>query len=129
MTASAFDAFAEAGGTLAARGLVRGSEGNLSTFDGERLTITRTGCALGSLVPTDVLEGTLDAPPPGASSDLAIHLATYRERGPGTIAHAHPAGTVPSGWVEGQPHGVYSFEETLTQAVDRIVADHGGSSA
>lgn len=122
---AAFEAFDEAGRTLAAEGLIRASEGNLSTFDGERLTITRTGCELGSLAPGDVLEGTFDEPPAAASSDLEIHLATYRERGVGAIAHAHPAGTVPAGWVEGEPHGVYGFGPTLADAVRGIVQREG----
>jgi ribulose-5-phosphate 4-epimerase/fuculose-1-phosphate aldolase len=125
----AFGAFDEAGRTLADHGLVRASEGNLSTFDGSRLTITRTGCRLGELAPDDVVQGTLEAPPEGASSDLAIHVATYRERGVGTIAHAHPAGTVPRGWVEGEAHGVYAFAATLAEAVGEIVRDHGGDGA
>lgn len=123
--ARAYEAFAEAGVTLATRGLVRGAEGNLSTFDGNVLTITRTGCELGALAPGDVLEGTLDHPPEGASSDLAIHVDTFRERGAGALAHAHPAGTVPEGWREGDPHGVYVFAVTLADAVDDIVEAHG----
>lgn len=122
----AFEAFAEAGRTLAERGLVHGSEGNLSVWDGERLTITRTGCELGALAPTDVLEGTLDVPPAEASSDLDIHLATYRERGTGAIAHAHPPGSVPGGWVEGEPHGAYGFGGSLDEAIDQVGATRGG---
>ena len=122
---AAFEAFAEAGRTLATHGLVRASEGNLSTFDGTRLTITRTGCGLETLCPGDVLVGTLEEPPIAASSDLAIHVATYRARGAGAIAHAHPAGTVPEGWVEGEPHGVYGFGPTLADAVEEIVERAG----
>jgi L-fuculose-phosphate aldolase len=120
------EAFEQAGRLLAAHGLVHETEGNLSSFDGGRLTITRTGCVLGSLREVDVLEGTLDVPPADASSDLAIHVAVYRERGPGAIAHAHPAGTVPAGWVEGQAHGVYMFARTLGDAVNQLVARHAG---
>jgi hypothetical protein len=116
---AAFAAFDEAGRTLAERGLVRASEGNLSTSDGARLTITRTGCR----------QGTLDAPPPGSSSDLAIHVAMYRDRGPGAIAHAHPPGTVPDGWIEGEPHGVYAFASSIQGAVGELVRTHGGTGA
>jgi hypothetical protein len=84
---------------------VKASEGNLSWFDGERLVITRTGSELAGLAEDDVLEGTLDRPPPGSSSDLVLHLEMYRERGPGAVAHAHPPGTVPEGWVEGRRTG------------------------
>lgn len=124
----AFEAFDQAGRALADRGLVRASEGNLSTFDGSRLTITRTGCRLGALAPDDVVVGTLEEPPRSSSSDLGIHVATYRERGVGAIVHAHPPGTVPEGWVEGEPHGVYAFASTLSDAVEGIVQDHRGSA-
>jgi hypothetical protein len=119
--------FQEAGRTLAAHGLVHASEGNLSTFDGERLTITRTRCALGSLTTADVLDGTLDAPPADASSDLALHVAMYRQRGSGAIAHAHPSGTVPPGWVEGASHGTYAFAGSLADAVAEVVERYGGA--
>ena len=128
MTAEALDAFVDAGRTLASLGLVKESEGNLSCFDGQRLVITRTGCALALLAAADVLEGTLDAPPPGASSDLAIHVATYRDRGPGALAHAHPAGSMPPGWAEGQAHGAYAFAATLSDAVAAIVAEARGQA-
>lgn len=123
MEAGNLTAFRSAGRTLFSLGLVNGSEGNLSSFDGERLTITRTGSELARLGEGDVLEGTLDAPPAGSSSDLALHLAMYRERGPGAIAHAHPSGSVPDGWVEGQPHGSYAHAPTLKEAVDRLVRE------
>ncbi len=123
MGAGDLSAFRSAGRTLFSLGLVRGSEGNLSVWDGERLRITRTGCELSRLGDDDILEGTLDDPPQDASSDLAIHVATYRERGPGAIAHAHPPGSVPPGWVEGQPHGAYAHEPTLGEAVERLVRE------
>lgn len=123
MGAGDLSAFRRAGRTLVSLGLVRGSEGNLSVWDGERLRITRTGSRLGDLGPDDVLEGTLEAPPAGASSDLAIHVAMYRERGPGAVAHAHPPGTVPEGWAEGQPHGRYAHAATLEEAVARLVRE------
>ncbi|HZD79513.1 MAG TPA: class II aldolase/adducin family protein [Actinomycetota bacterium] len=113
--------FREAGRTLFSLGLIKGSEGNLSTWDGERLLITRTGCELARLSDEDVLRGSLDDPPANASSDLAIHLRWYRERGAGAVAHAHPAGTVPPGWGEGQAHGSYAFGSDLAAAVAQIV--------
>jgi ribulose-5-phosphate 4-epimerase/fuculose-1-phosphate aldolase len=85
--------------------------------------ITRTGCELAHIEDADVLAGTLEAPPVGASSDLRIHVRTYREVGPGAIAHAHPPGTVPAGWVEGQNHGRYAHAVTLEAAVGRIVRE------
>jgi ribulose-5-phosphate 4-epimerase/fuculose-1-phosphate aldolase len=116
-------AFRSAGRTLFSLGLVKASEGNLSSFDGERLVITRTGSELARLGQGDVLEGTPDAPPLDASSDLALHLEMYRERGPGAIAHAHPPGTVPEDWGEGQAHGTYAHAPTLEEAVDRLVLE------
>ena len=115
------DAFREAGRTLFSLGLVKDSEGNLSTFDGTTLRITRTGCALADLGPDDVLDGSLDAPPPGSSSDLGVHLDWYRDRGPGAIVHAHPPGTVPEGAPESGAHGSYAFGPTLGDATRQVV--------
>jgi ribulose-5-phosphate 4-epimerase/fuculose-1-phosphate aldolase len=109
--------FRTAGRTLFSLGLVREAEGNLSTFDGTRLVITRTGSLLAELGPDDVLEGTLDLLPEGASSDLAVHLATYREHGPGAVVHAHPPGTVPEGPRPGVAHGSYVHAPSLDEAV------------
>jgi hypothetical protein len=121
-------AFREAGRALLSLGMVQGSEGNLSTWDGERLVITRTGSELAHLDDHDVLEGALDVPPEGASSDVAIHMLMYREQGYGAIAHAHPPGTVPAGWVEGQEHGRYAHAATLAAAVARIVREARGET-
>ena len=111
--------FQSAGRILFSLGLVKGSDGNLSTWDGERLRITRTGSELAQLAEDDVLEGTLDAPPEGASIDLELHVRRYRERGPGALAHAHPPGGLPEG--EGETHGAYAFAGTLRAAVEEIV--------
>jgi len=113
--------FRSAGRTLFSLGLVKASEGNLSVSDGERLAITRSGCELARLTEDDVLHGALDAPPAGSSSDLELHLAMYREHGPGAVAHAHPAGSVPAGWAEGEPHGTYAHAPTLSDAVSALV--------
>jgi ribulose-5-phosphate 4-epimerase/fuculose-1-phosphate aldolase len=115
--------FVDAGRTLLSLGLVKGSEGNLSVFDGTEMAITVTGSELGRLTRADVVTGTLESQPPRSSSDLERHVAIYRENGPGAVAHAHPTGTVPNDWVEGQDHGVYAFAPTLEEAVDRIVRD------
>jgi ribulose-5-phosphate 4-epimerase/fuculose-1-phosphate aldolase len=122
------DAFLVAGKTLFSLGLVKGSEGNLSTWDGHRLLITRTGCELAHLTGSDLLKGTLDAPPAYASSDLQRHLAIYRANGPGAVAHGHPPGSVPEGWAEGEEHGRYAFGATLREAVSSILrsARHAG---
>ena len=127
MGAGDLSGFRSAGRTLFSLGLVKASEGNLSTWDGERLVITRTGSQLADLAEEDVLEGTLDAPPPEASSDLALHLAMYRAHGPGAVAHAHPSGSVPADWTEGEPHGTYAHAATLEDAVERLIARVRGS--
>ncbi len=122
--------FRTAGRTLFSLGLVRGTEGNLSVSDGSRLLITRAGCALSRLGPDDVLEGTVDRPPDDSSSDLAIHLATYRARGPGAVVHAHPPGTVPEGRQPGTAHGSYVHAASLAEAVSEQVrrARDGGAA-
>ncbi len=128
MGAGDLSAFRRAGRTLFSLGLVRGSEGNLSTWDGDHLVITRTGSELAWLDRGDLLEGTLDRPPTGASSDLPIHVRTYLELGPGAIAHAHPPGTMPAGWMAGEPHGRYAHASTLEAAVERLVAGARGAT-
>lgn len=117
--------FREAGRTLFSLGLIKDTEGNLSIWDGERLVITRTGCRLAELTGSDVLEGTLTEPPAASSSDLAVHVAWYRERGPGAIAHAHPPGTV-EGEPEAGAHGAYAFAPNLTEAARAIVDEARG---
>jgi L-fuculose-phosphate aldolase len=117
------DEFEKAGRTLFSLGLIRETEGNLSTWNGTHLRITRTGARLFELGGDDVAEGTLEEPPRGASSDAAVHAEMYRELGAGAIAHAHPPGTVPQGWEQGQPHGRYVHAMTLEQAVATLVAE------
>jgi ribulose-5-phosphate 4-epimerase/fuculose-1-phosphate aldolase len=123
VAAGDLSAFRGAGRALLSFGMIRGSEGNLSTWDGDRLVITRTGAELAHVEEDDVLAGTLDEPPANASSDVRIHVRMYRDLGPGAIAHAHPPGSVPAGWVEGQEHGRYAHAPRLEQAVERIVDD------
>ena len=89
------EAFRAAGRALFSLGLIRGTDGNLSTLSGRTLVITRTGAALDRLSASDLIAGSVDGPVPGASSDLEVHRSMYAERGPGAIAHSHPAGTLP----------------------------------
>jgi methylthioribose-1-phosphate isomerase len=120
------EAFRVAGRYLASRGLVRETEGNLSTFDGSRLVITRTGSVLADLGPGDVLIGTADRLPTGASSDTGLHVDHYRTYGPldgvRAIVHAHPAGSMPAPGAEPRHgrHGVYGTGRTLEQAVAMV---------
>ena len=119
--------FRAAGRYLAARGFVRGTEGNLSMFDGSRLLISRTGSDLAALGPGDVLAGPPHPPPQGSSSDLAIHLETYersqRLDGVRAIVHAHPPGSMPEPGVASPRHGrhgVYGTGRTLEQALAMV---------
>ena len=120
--ASPVRAFRAAGRALSSLGLVRGAEGNLSTFDGRVLRITRTGSALADLHAGDVVEGLLEDELPGASSDLEVHRRAYRVRGPGAVVHAHPPGTVPEDGGGPGRHGAYEFGSTLAEAVERVTA-------
>lgn len=119
-------AFRSAGRILFSFGLVRGAEGNLSTYRDGTLRITRAGSRLADLGGEDVVSGSLEGEIPGGSSDLEYHRRLYAERGPGAIAHAHP----PGGVAEGPPgeHGLYTFAATLEDAVERMVEQVRGSS-
>jgi Class II Aldolase and Adducin N-terminal domain len=112
--------FRSAGRTLFSLGLVKDTEGNLSTFDGEVVAITRTGAVLARLDPEDVVRGSLTADLPDASTDLEFHRELYHRRGPGAIAHAHPPGVGAEGGGPGA-HGDYAFAATLAGAVAAIV--------
>src|SRR5207245_6661482 len=117
--------FRAAGRTLFSLGLVNGTEGNLSVYDGRALVITRTGAALGSLTEGDLItvpfEGDGATDSALASSDLDVHRKTYRSRGHGAIVHAHPSGSVPEGGGKPGAHGVYVFGPSLEQAVEDAV--------
>jgi ribulose-5-phosphate 4-epimerase/fuculose-1-phosphate aldolase len=113
--------FRSAGRTLFSLGLVRGTEGNLSTFDGTTLVITRAGAPLDSIEAGSLVSGPLEAALDGASTDMAVHRRLYRERGPGAVVHAHPPGTVPEGDVASGEHGVYVFASSLERAVELTV--------
>jgi methylthioribose-1-phosphate isomerase len=106
---------------------VDATEGNISTFDGSRLVITRTGAKLGSLHDADVLVGTLEDPPAGSSSDLDIHRDTYesyqRLDGVRAIVHAHPPGSMPepgATYPRHGRHGVYATGRTLEHAMAMV---------
>ncbi|HEY7283145.1 MAG TPA: S-methyl-5-thioribose-1-phosphate isomerase [Actinomycetota bacterium] len=126
-------AFRAVGGHLARRGLIHDTQGNLSTFDGRRLVITRTGCRLGALGEDDLLVGTASDPPAGASSDLDIHLRCYAgyqaADGVRSVVHAHPPGTEREGQADAHAggaggaerrHGVYGTGRTLEQAAAMV---------
>ncbi|MGI9185256.1 MAG: class II aldolase/adducin family protein [Solirubrobacteraceae bacterium] len=78
---------------LAADGLVLGTAGNVSERHGERIAITPTGAVLATLDAVDVavidLQGAHLDGPWGPTSELALHLGTYRRYGAGAVVHAH----------------------------------------
>jgi methylthioribose-1-phosphate isomerase len=113
--------FKAAGRTLFSLGLVKGTEGNLSAFDGATLVITRTGAPLDRLAEKDVISGELNEALSGASSDLDVHRAMYVERGAGAIVHAHPPGTMPEGGGGPGRHGLYVFGPSLKEAAEEAV--------
>ena len=82
------------GERLAAAGLVRESEGNLSIrIDGSSCLMTSTGSNLGCLGPSEIVDVLLEATdiPPGATSEAQLHLELYRCRPDiGAVVHAHP---------------------------------------
>jgi hypothetical protein len=121
--------FRAAGRALFSLGLVPGGEGNLSSFDGERFVITRSGSTLADLEGGDLVAGRLTDALPGASSDADIHRALHRERGPGAVVHAHPPGTVPEGDVVSGAHGVYVAADSLEAAVGEVVRQVRGGAA
>jgi ribulose-5-phosphate 4-epimerase/fuculose-1-phosphate aldolase len=113
--------FRSAGRTLFSLGMVRGEQGNLSEFDGAVLVITRTGVSLQDLDEGDLVRGTLEDEPAGASTDWEVHRRIYLEQGPGAVAHAHPEGSVPAEGGDLGRHGVYAFGPTLTEAAAWVV--------
>ena len=100
---AAATAIVAAGRRLGARGLIAGTDGNLSVRLGPfALAVTPAGRRKDELAPEDVMAVPLDAaeapdaPAPGAahlrpSSDLVVHRAVYAARPQaGAIAHGHP---------------------------------------
>jgi ribulose-5-phosphate 4-epimerase/fuculose-1-phosphate aldolase len=113
--------FRSAGRTLFSLGLVQGTEGSLSSFDGTTMWVTTAGATLNELSEDAVVGGGLDDQIPGASSDVEVHRSTYRERGSGALVHAHPSGTLPEGRGESGEHGIYVFGPTLLEAAEDAV--------
>jgi ribulose-5-phosphate 4-epimerase/fuculose-1-phosphate aldolase len=113
--------FRSAGRTLFSFGLVKETEGNLSTFDGTTMSITRAGVALNEISDEAMVNGGLDGELPEASSDLEVHRSVYRVRGPGALVHAHPPGTMPEGGGGPGEHGVYVFGPSLQEAAEDAV--------
>src|SRR4051812_20887158 len=79
---------------LAADGLVRGTAGNVSARDGDRVAITPTGGVLADLRGADVTvvdleEGTVVAGELAPTSEADLHLGVLRRYGAGAVVHTH----------------------------------------
>ena len=83
-----------AGARLAAAGLVRASEGNLSArIDSRHCLVTPTGGVTGRLTGADLVEVPLDGgkKPRRATSEVRMHIEIYRGRPDvEAVVHAHP---------------------------------------
>lgn len=81
---------------LAARQLIAGQDGNVSTrVSPDRLLVTPAGFAKGAIDPDDLVEVSLGGEHLGgrhrASSELGLHLAAYAARPDvNAVVHAHP---------------------------------------
>ena len=86
------EALADACRTLASRGLVLGTAGNVSVRAGDQVVVTPTGCAFESVSPDDMSVVELDGEPvEGApTSELGLHLGVYRAmEWAGSVVHTH----------------------------------------
>jgi L-fuculose-phosphate aldolase len=84
---------AAAARSLAERGLVLGTAGNLSARNGERVAVTPTGATLAELEPEQVtvvdLDGRLLDGDLEPTSELGLHLGVYARFGSGAVVHTH----------------------------------------
>jgi L-fuculose-phosphate aldolase len=85
---------ARASRKLAAEGLVLGTAGNVSARDGDRVAITPTGAVLAELEAeqvsvVDLESGALVDGELEPTSEVELHLGTYRRYGAGAVVHTH----------------------------------------
>jgi L-fuculose-phosphate aldolase len=109
--------FIECAHDLVGAGLVTSHGGNLSECDGTNIWITRTGCMLGHLGPSDIMPCGMEASnrDAGASMELVVHRAMYT-----ALARAAQAAGTPFGaWAIVHAHSLYSVFQSL--AGDKIV--------
>jgi L-fuculose-phosphate aldolase len=109
---------------LAARQLIAGQDGNVSTRVGtDRLLVTPAGFAKGAIDPDDLVEVSLGGQHLGgrhrASSELGLHLAAYAARPDvNAVVHAHPVAATAFTLIgEAVPDGVLA---ELMLAVGRV---------
>jgi len=86
--------FQSVGADLFLRGLITSHGGNMSIRQNDRIIITRTGCMLGHITKSDLVEAGAapdDDTPKNASSEIAVHRAIYQHTPALAVVHAHPA--------------------------------------
>jgi L-fuculose-phosphate aldolase len=88
------EALADACRTLAERGLVIGTAGNLSVRAGDHVVATPTGCTFESVSPDEMsvveLDGSELVEGPPATSELGLHLGVYQDMDwVGSVVHTH----------------------------------------
>src|SRR4051795_9247239 len=86
------EALADACRTLASRGLVIGTAGNLSVRAGEQVVVTPTGCTFEGVAPEEmsVVELDGDVVEGEPTSELGLHLGVYRAMDwAGAVVHTH----------------------------------------
>lgn len=87
------EAMARGARALAADGLVTGKAGNLSVRSGDQVAVTASGVALGALTPREIAVIDMEGKPVyGAlapTSEVDLHLETYRLHDVGAIVHTH----------------------------------------
>jgi L-fuculose-phosphate aldolase len=86
------EALADVCRTLASRGLVLGTAGNVSVRVGDQVVVTPTGCTFESVSPDDMsvveLDGEVAEGAP--TSELGLHLGVYRAMDwAGAVVHTH----------------------------------------
>ena len=114
---------------MAAEGMVKGTEGNVSARDGDALHITPAGLPYGEMSPDDLvtldLTGMVVAGEREPSSERAVHLAIYAARpdvlaivhthGPAATARSAPATDLPV--AEYAEPGTRELAERATRAL------------
>ena len=81
ISASVLAQFQSVGNDLFLRGLITSHGGNMSMRLNDRIIITRTGCMLGHITKSDLVEASIatnDDTPKNASSEIAVHRAIYK---------------------------------------------------
>jgi len=93
ISASVLAQFQAVGADLFIRGLITSHGGNMSMRLNDRMIITRTGCMLGHITRSDLVEVGIDPDdtPKNASSEIAVHRAIYQHTPALAVVHAHPA--------------------------------------